>query len=269
MSKKLVIKRAAVIAVNVFIYCFLIICLIGVTLTLTSKSDKDGTSTIFGMQMRYVLSPSMEKCDETDVSGFEIQDIRTKSMIFIDVVPDGAEEARAWYDALKIGDVLTFKFVYVRQETITHRIVAKELNEDGSGYLITLQGDNKATNSENLTQVIDTSLTDSPNYIIGKVIGQNYPLGVLVQALKTPVGMVCVIIIPALIILCVELFKIITLFSRDKHKKDAKIKEAQQNEIDELRRRLAELEQNKASGTPKEAEAPSDTEPNTEEKSQE
>lgn len=260
MSKKRVLKRAATIAANVFIYCFLIVCLIGVTLTLTAKKDADGAATVFGMQMRYVLSPSMEKCDATydQIKGYDIKDIPTKSMVFIEVVPKDAEEAKAWYDDLEIGDVLTFKYVYVRQETITHRITDIDEKQDGSGYIIYLAGDNKDADSENLTQVIDTSVADSPNYVIGKVVGQNYPLGVLVQSLKTPLGMVCIIILPAFIILLVELVKIINLFSNDKRKKELKIREAQQSELDELRRRLADLEAMKSTAETNE-EAKSDS----------
>ena len=260
MSKKRVLKRAATIAANVFIYCFLIVCLIGVTLTLTAKKDADGAATVFGMQMRYVLSPSMEKCDATydQIKGYDIKDIPTKSMVFIEVVPKDAEEAKAWYDDLEIGDVLTFKYVYVRQETITHRITDIDEKKDGSGYIIYLAGDNKDADSENLTQVIDTSVADSPNYVIGKVVGQNYPLGVLVQSLKTPLGMVSIIILPAFIILLIELVKIINMFSNDKRKKELKIREAQQSELDELRRRLAELEATKSTAETNE-EAKSDS----------
>ena len=243
MSKKLVIKRAANIAVNVFIYCFLIICLIGVTLTLTSKSDKDGTSTIFGMQMRYVLSPSMEKCDKTDVSGYEIKDIPVNSLVFIETVPEDKAKADAWYDALDEGDVLTFKYVYTRQETITHRIT--KIEKTNSGYIIELEGDNKNSDSGVLTQVIDTSV-DSPNYVIGKVVGQSYPIGLFLSALKTPLGLILIVIIPAMAIMIFEVVKIIKMYSDEKKKKDEDEKAQQQNELDELRRRLAELESDKS-----------------------
>lgn len=250
MSKKRVIKRALTISANVFIYVFLVVCLIGVTLTLTAKKSDDGTSTLFGYQMRYVLSPSMEKSEATydQIKGYDIKDIPTKSMIFVKVVPKDPEAAMKWYEDVQIGDVLTFKYVYVRQETITHRVTDKYQKPDGSGYIISLAGDNKDVGSENLTQVIDTSVPENPNYVIGKVVGQNYVLGLLVSALKTPVGMVCIIILPALIILLVELVKVINIFMSDKRKKEEKIREEQQSEIEELKRRLAEIEAKKAAG---------------------
>ena len=68
----------------------------------------DGAVNFFGYEMRTVLSDSMEKCDETDVSGFEIKDIPVKSLVFTETVPTG-EAAEEWYANLKVGDVLTFK----------------------------------------------------------------------------------------------------------------------------------------------------------------
>ncbi len=245
MSKKRIIKRLAVITANVLLYTFLIVCLIGVTLTVTAKRDEDGTSTIFGIQMRYVLTESMEECDETYVGDYDIKDIPQKSMIFVEVVPRDPADAQEWFDDLEIGDVLTFKYVYTTQETITHRIIDIDEKSDGSGYIISLRGDNVAEDSQAMTQVIDTSQANSPNYVIGKVVGQSYFLGILVHALKSPVGMVFIIILPALIILILEVLKIVRVFSKEKRAKENKEREEQQNEIEELRRRLAELEQKK------------------------
>ena len=84
---------------------------------------------------------------------------------------------------------MTFKYVYARQETITHRIT--EITEKpAGGYVIKLEGDNKNSDTETLAQTIDTSLADSPNYVVGKVTGQSYVLGLLITALKSPVGLV-------------------------------------------------------------------------------
>ena len=55
-----------------------------------------------------------------------------KGLIF-KISSENAEEAKAWYADLKVGDVLTFKYVYVRQETITHRIIdIEEKNEEST-----------------------------------------------------------------------------------------------------------------------------------------
>ena len=211
-------------------------------LTLSSKKDPDGTATLFGMQMRIVVSESMEKCDKTDVSDYDIKDIPVKSMVFIETVPKDKTKAEKWYGDLEVGDVLTFKYVYVRQETVTHRII--DIDEDG---LIYLAGDNKSAESENLVQVIDPSDTNSPNYVIGKVVGQSYIIGLFISILQSPVGIVCVIILPALVIMILEIVKVINILSADKKKAADEEKKKQQDEIEELRRRLMELEQIKNS----------------------
>lgn len=235
-------KKAAKIILDVILYLFLAVCLFGVIVTIASKKDADGTANIFGRQVRFVQSSSMEKCDQTDVSDFKIKDIPVKSLVFIKTVPKDDDKAAEWYASLKVGDVLTFKYVYGKQETITHRIVDISPKEDGSGYIITLEGDNKAADGGNLTQTIDTSLTDSPNYIIGKVTATSYFLGLFAYALKTPVGIVCIIIIPCFIVIAFEVIRIVSVIHADKNKADKEKEEAQKNELEELKRKLAALE---------------------------
>ena len=162
-------------------------------------------------------------------------------MVFIEVVPEDPEAAEEWYASLKKGDVLTFKYVYVRQETITHRIVSEPQKVDG-GYIIELEGDNKNSETGILTQVINTAELDSPNYVIGKVVGQNYLLGLFITALRSPVGMVCMIILPCVIIVILEVVKIVNLLGSDKRLRAEEEKRRRESELDELRRKLAELE---------------------------
>ena len=229
------------------LYTFLAVCIFSVILTISSKKDPDGTSTIFGMQMRRVISPSMEKCDETDVSGFEIKDIPLGSMVFIEVMPEDPEEKEAWLSELEVGDVLTFKYVYIKQQTITHRITAIEENANG-GYTISLAGDNKNHDSEVLSQKIDTSSKASPNYIIGKVTGQSLLIGTIIGTLQSTLGLILVIIIPSLLIVIFEILKIVKIVTAEKREKERTERERQENELEELRRRIAEYE---SCGAPK------------------
>ncbi|MBR2970908.1 MAG: hypothetical protein IKC48_03835 [Clostridia bacterium] len=227
--KKDAFKKIAVIVGNVLLYVFIAICLFGVILTVTAKKDADGTATIFGRQLRIVKTASMEASEGTDVSDFDIKSIRTGAMIFVQVVPE--YDATAWYDSLNEGDVLTFKYVYGKQETITHRITKKTPKE--GGFVFELTGDNKDGEMGALTQTIDTTLADSPNYIIGKVVGQSYVLGKFVSALQSPAGLVLIVIIPALAIIAFEVIRIVGVIGPSKKK---------QSEIEELRKRVAELE---------------------------
>lgn len=250
MNRTQVIKKAAKIAATILTYVFIFVCIVGVIFTITAKKDADGTLTILGMQMRVVLSPSMEKCDATDVSEYEIKDIPTKSMVFIETAPEDPEAAAEWYANLKIGDVLTFKYVYVKQETITHRITGIHYEGGEKGYKLMLQGDNKDSDAETLTQIIYTGLENNPNYVVGKVVGQSYFLGLFVSTLKSPVGLVFIVILPCLIIAVLEIMKLVKMLTADKRKAEQEKIERQQNELEELKRRLAELESVRTSTNP-------------------
>ncbi len=242
------------IVLDVLMYTFIALCAVMVIFTIVAKRT-DGAINVFGHQARIVVSESMEKCDQTDVSKYEIKDIPLKSMVFIELVPTDEAEAKAWYENLKVGDVLTFKYKYDRQEVITHRIVEKNANLDKNGnptgwYTFVLRGDNKAL-SENGgaseadlgTQTIDTSV-ESVNYVIGKVTGQSKFLGFLLFALKSPIGLACIVIIPSLIIMTLEIIKVVGILTEDKKKKAKEEKEKQQSEIEELKKQLAELQKN-------------------------
>lgn len=241
MKGKALIVRGVKIAGDVLLYLFMVICLVTLVLSIVSKKDGDGAATVLGYQIRFVQSPSMEACEQTDVSGYKIKDIPTKSMVFVEVMPEDPIEAAAWYDELAVGDVLTFKYVYTTQETITHRIVSIEKNENG-GYTIELQGDNKGENADVMTQTIDTTQVNSPNYVIGKVVGVSVPLGLLVYLLKSPVGIVCIIMIPCIIIIVLEILRIVSVVGADRRKKQQAIKEKQQSEIEELKKQLELLQ---------------------------
>lgn len=245
------LKKILNIVGNVLLYVFIFLCLVSVFITISAKKDEDGTATIFGYQMRTVLTSSMDKCEMTDVSKFEIKHIPVGAMVFIEVVPENDNEAKAWYDDLDEGDVLTFKYVYDRQVTITHRIT-DITPKDGGGYIIQLEGDNKNDETGAMVQIIDTTEYNSPNYVIGKVVGQSYIIGLLFTAIKSPVGLVFMVIVPCLVIMGYEIIKLIKLANEDKKKKEDEQKAAQQNELDELRKRLAELESLKTSPSPAE-----------------
>lgn len=240
-NKGSIFKKILGIIGDVFLFVLIVAALFVLAVSVASKKDSDGTATIFGYQLRFVQSESMAECELTDVSGYEIKSIPLKSCVFIEIVPEAEEDRQKWYDGLKVGDVLTFKYVYVRQETITHRIVNIVPKSDG-GYLITLEGDNKNSESGVLSQTVDTSLQDSVNYIIGKVKGHSYVLGVIVYALKTPVGLTCFIIVPCLIIIAFEVFRLVHVFGKDKKERQREREEKQTEEIEELKRRLAELQ---------------------------
>ena len=240
--KRAKIGKALRIAGDVILVLIVAVALFAIAVSVAAKKDKDGAATIFGYQLRFVRSSSMEKSEHTDVSAYKIKSIKVKSCVFVNVVPKDEQKREKWLDSVSVGDVLTFKYVYGKQETITHRVVKKESKPSG-GFLITLEGDNKTDNSVVGQQIIDTSQENSPNYIIGRVVGQSYFLGLLVYAFKSTAGIVCMIIIPCLIIIALQAMRIVKVVNADKKDKMSAKQEEQANEIEQLKRQLQQLKQ--------------------------
>ena len=238
------LKKIGNIVLNGLLYVFLALCIFTVFVTLMSKRDSDGAAEIFGYQMRVVTSDSMAECELTDVSAYKIKDIPIRSMVFVKVMPDDPAKADEFYRSLKVGDVLTFRYVYTSQVTITHRITSITEKETG-GFLIELAGDNKNAEDGQLTQLIDTSIPNNVNYVVGEVTGQSYLFGLIMSFLMNPIGLVLIIILPCAIIILIEVLKIIRTLTADKKKREQEEKEQKDSELEELRRRLAELEQAK------------------------
>ncbi len=239
-------KKALEVISWVLIAVFAAIAIFAIGVGVASKKDPDGTATIFGTQLRFVKSDSMEKCDETDVSQYEIKSIPVKSCVFVETIPEDETEREEWLSKIKIGDVLTFKYVYTSQETITHRVISIE-GKSGGGYLISLRGDNVASGSEALTQTIDTSLEDSPNYIIGKVTGQSYFLGLLIYAVKSTVGISLIVIVPSSIVVVWSAVRIAKVLKEEKKEKALAESEAKERELEELRKQIESLKASSAS----------------------
>ncbi len=243
-NKKNIFKIILDILAYIFVGLIVLLVIFSLFLTISSTRDKDGTATVFNYQLRIVESTSMEKSDYVDTSKFEIKDIKLKSCIFIETVPEETKKRDSWYESLKEGDVLTFKYVYVRQETITHRIISIDKKEDSSGYIIKLQGDNRTSETSASIQTIDTSLENSSNYVIGKVVGQSYLLGLLIYTIKTPIGIICVFIIPSSIIIIYEIYRISRVIYLEKKSKQIDEVSSKEKEIEELKKKLEEYEKN-------------------------
>ena len=243
--EKTKIQKIGAIVLTVVMCVFLVISFLTVVVTVFSKKDSDGAAQIFGYQMRVVTSNSMASSQYTDLSDYSIKAIPVRSLVFIKLMPEDPAEADAWYDSLSVGDVLTFRYVYTTQVTITHRITAINKQPSG-GFLIELTGDNKASESGQLVQVIDTSIPENPNYVIGKVVGQAYWLGWIISLLMQPAGMVLLIILPCAIIIVMEVYKVVKTLNEEKREQKRLQQEEKDRELEALRRRLAELEARQA-----------------------
>ena len=205
------IKKIFKILSDILLYCFIFLGLITIIITLSSKKDSDGATNIFNYQLRLVITDSMDKCSETNVSKYKIKSIPKNSLVLIKKIKDND------YKKIKEGDVLTFRYLYTEQVTITHR-VKSIVEKDTGGYIIELVGDNKTGESELLVQTIDTSIEESPNYIIGEVVYTSIIIGFILNMLKSSLGIVFIIIIPSFIIILLEVIKIINMTIIEKRK---------------------------------------------------
>lgn len=235
------LKKIGRIVSDILLYFILTVFVIALVLTISSKKDIDGAAELFGYQMRIISSDSMAKCELTDVSDYKIGSIPLRSMVFVKVMPKDEAEADKWLRSLRVGDVLTFRYVYTNQVTITHRIISIEEKETG-GFLIELAGDNKNSDSGQLTQIIDTSIEGNTNYVIGKVTGQFFPLGFIVSLLKTPAGIIFIVIVPCFIMILLEILKIVGAFTADRKRREQEEARKRDHELEELLRKVAELE---------------------------
>jgi adenylate kinase len=117
-----------------------------------------------------------------------------------------------------------------------------EINEAVQQMYSIIDGDNKTSeNSETLEQVINTAQTTSPNYVVGKVVGTSYLLGLLVYAVKQPLGIILIIILPCVLIIGYEVIKIVKMFSKDKKAKAEIEHQETLDELEKLKRELALL----------------------------
>lgn len=249
------------IVLDVVLYAFLALSVFILIVSLTSKKN-NGAASLFGYEMRIVASSSMEKSEySVDVSKYKIKDLKLRSMVFIERVPEDEQKAAKWYASLKVGDVLTFRYtISTTQETITHRII--EITPTESGYVIKLQGDNRSEGSTVSTQTIYTSAEDYPNqneifnYVIGKVVGNSTAVGYIVYGVSRPIGLALIIIVPCAIIIIWQIVRVITVLSEERRKANSeKLRIAEEKaaaeseerarqarELEELKRKLSELE---------------------------
>ena len=237
---KQTLKKAFRIVSDVLLFLFVAVCAFCVVLTVSSKRNEDDSAQFLGYRLLFVQSASMERCEETweEVQKYRVKDLPTGTCIFVQTVPEDAKEKEAWIRSLQVGDVVTFRYVVGQQETITHRIVS--LREDGAHYYVSLQGDNRTEGTTQ--QVFDAFAEDSPNYIVGKVIGQSLFLGRMISSLKTPAGIALIVLLPCLLIISLEVSRIVGALKESGKRESAEQLE-KTKEIEQLKEHLAALQQ--------------------------
>lgn len=214
-------KKILSILTGVVIAIFLVIALIALIVTVVYRTRGEDAE-ILGYQFRIVVSGSM---GETIEEG---------SLVVIDTVGSGDE----FYDDLEVGDIVTFYWFNTADADdviVTHRIIEIEETSDGA-RTFTLQGDApEATDTQRITE----------DEIIGKVIWWSYPLGAVLTFLRSSAGIVVCLILPAALIMIYEVFRIVRLVREGKNEQKRENDAARDEEIESLRRELAELKKEK------------------------
>lgn len=126
--------------------------------------------------------------------------IVTESMVPTINVNDAIIVKRVKNNTLDIGDIITFSSndIYFNGLTVTHRIVGKKLDVDGN-YIYRTKGDNNSLE--------DTALVDLDN-IYGKVVLRLPKIGYVQGFVSTPLGFVLSILIPVLMVVYYEAWRI-------------------------------------------------------------
>lgn len=166
-------RKALDLVANIIMSIVLVALVLGIIAAGSSRISGDGYPGLAGYRIFNVLSGSM---NPTFAPG--------SAVITSEVDPAN----------LKIGDVVTFKVPEEQDMIVTHRIVRIN-NEAGQMSFIT-RGD--ANNSE------DTSPRPAGNIIGQVVLGIPY-LGYLAAFTQTKMGLLFMIVIPALILIVLEI----------------------------------------------------------------
>lgn len=209
-------KKAISIITWVIVGVFMLFAVFAVITTVIYRA-KGEDAVIFGKQFRIVVSGSMEP------------EIRTGELVVIDVAEKGDEQ---FYSSLEVGDILTFLWASEGENVVvTHRII--DISSDEYGYVYTLKGDAV----ENDTQRV----TSYGGEVIGKVTWHSLGAGRIMTFLRSPVGIVCCLIVPAAIIMVYEVIKLAGLLRAGRAEKAAAANAAREEELESLRREIEEL----------------------------
>ena len=199
---KKVLKRATNIIVDTVVVLILIVSILVVMLSLTSKSS--GVPNILGIAPLSVQTASMEDT------------INPGDLIFCSLT-DVADEFQK-------DDIVTFPIIVNGEQVLnTHRIV--EVVKDSNITYYRTQGDNKKTNPEP-----DTDLQTSST-IVAKYTGTKIPgLGNVLSFIRTQLGFFLCILLPMIIFFIYEGIRvIINLLAYNKEKAIEEAKETLNN----------------------------------------
>lgn len=226
-------KKIFKIIGNVFFWLIVAVvgCFAAVSITSRATNGRFGDT-----QYLVVLSASMdgEKKEE-----YEIKTVPVKSLIKIDLVGNNEDN---FYSNLKMGDVITFNYLSLNNETITHRIVEEPTKDSNGVYKYVVQGD--AVENDRQTLYSDGRTGE----IIGKVTFVSKPLGEIYFFINSKVGTLVLVVLPMSALCIYEIIKIIKILSDRKKEKEAAAVSSTVSEKDAEIERLKKLLEEKENG---------------------
>lgn len=221
-------KNPLKLILNVIFYILVAILLFFAAISITTRitNGKIGSS-----QYLVIISSSMEGEEKEE---YDIKTIKVKSLIKVDLV-----ENDSFYSTLKKGDIITFNYLSLGNETITHRIVEDPILTDGV-YKYKVQGDA-------VTDDYQTLYSDGrTGEIIGKVTFVSYPIGVFYFFINSKLGTVILVILPSSAICIYEIAKVIFIVSERKRlKKEVEVNKTVDEKDAEIERLKKLLEEKK------------------------
>ncbi len=197
------VKKIFNTIIDIFIVLILVVSILVVVLSLTSKSS--GVPNVLGIAPLSVESYSMEDT------------INKGDLIFCEVIEELQYE-------FEVGDIVTFPITIDGVDTLnTHRIV-EVIEDDGITYYKT-QGDNPKTNPEP-DEELQTSYT-----ILAKYTGKKIPVvGNFLSFIRTQLGFFLCVLLPMIIFFIYEAIRVVmNLVAYNKEKALAEAKEAVQS----------------------------------------
>lgn len=201
----------AVVAVAVFMMVFTIISV--------NTFDRNDRS-IFGFRFYIALSDSMSATD------FDAGDL---------VLVKQTDPLK-----LEVGDIIAYQSQNTENygETVTHKIRAKTMDENGNPGFITYG---------TTTGVDDETVVTFP-FILGKYQGSLPGVGTFFQFLKTPQGYIICILLPFLLLIiyqglnCVRLFKLYKKEQLEELESEKRQIEEQRKQSEDMMKKLLEMQ---------------------------
>lgn len=192
---------------------------------------------IFMMIFTIVSVTTFDRNDRS-LFGYKAFIVRTDSMAATDFAAgDIIFSKTVDPSTLKEGDIITFQSQDSDSfgEVITHKIRRLTTTEDGSRGFVTY----------GTTNDVDDDTVVTYSFVLGKYQGRIPKVGIFFNFLKTPMGYVCCILIPFLLLIGLQGLNCIKLFRKYKAEQVAEInaeREQIEKEREEARRMMAELQ---------------------------